>query len=160
MDIQVITGDIAIVKTDAIILNSFKGAKSLSGDIATIDKALDGAIYQLVKQGVIKGDLNEITLVHTLGKLPASRVAIVGLGKKQELTVDKVRGAVAETCRYLRKNGVSNIATILQGAGVNKISREGAAQAIAEGARLGLYTFRRYITKKDKETGDIWCFHL
>jgi len=155
MDIQVVTGDIAAVKTDAIILNSFKGAKTLSGDIAAVDKALDGAISQLVKQGVIKGNLNEITLVHSLGKLPAGRVVIVGLGKKQELSIDKVRGAIAETCRYLRKNGATNITTILQGAGVNKISREGAAQAIAEGARLGLYTFRRYITKKDKETGEI-----
>jgi leucyl aminopeptidase len=155
MDIQVVTGDIAAVKTDAIILNTFKGAKTLSGDTAAVDKALDGTISQLVKHGVIKGNLNEITLVHSLGKLPAGRVVIVGLGKKQELSVDKVRGAVAETCRYLRKNGAAGIATILHGAGVNKISREGAAQAITEGARLGLYTFRRYITKKDKEAGEI-----
>ena len=124
-------------------------------NISAVDKALDGAVTQLVKQGVIKGNLNEITLLHSLGKLPAGRVAITGLGKKQELTVDKVRGAVAETCRYLKKNGAASIATILQGAGVNKISRDSAAQAIAEGARLGLYTFRRYITKKDKDTGEI-----
>jgi leucyl aminopeptidase len=155
MEIKVVTGDITTIKTDAIILNSFKGTKTLSGDIATVDKALDGAISQLIKQGVIKGNLNEITLLHSLGKLPASRVAITGLGKKRELTADKVRSAVAETCRYLKKNGVANTVTLLQGAGVNKISRESAAQSIAEGALLGLYTFRRYIKKKEDDTGEI-----
>ncbi len=155
MEIKVVTGDITAIKTDALILNSFKGTKTLSGDIAAVDKALDGAISQLIKQGVIKGNLNEINLLHSLGKLPAGRVVIVGLGKKQELTAEKVRGAVAEACRYLRKNGVASIATILQGAGVNKISREIAAQSIAEGAPLGLYNFRRYITKKEDDTGEI-----
>lgn len=155
MEIKVVTGDITTIKTNAIILNSFKGTKTLSGDIATVDKALDGAISQLIKQGVIKGNLNEITLLHSLGKLPASRVAITGLGKKQELTADRVRSAVAETCRYLKKNGVANTVTLLQGAGVNKISRESAAQSIAEGALLGLYTFRRYIKKKEDDTGEI-----
>lgn len=155
MDIQVVTGNIAAIETDAIVLNVFKGAKTLSGDIAAVDKALDGAISRLIQQGAIKGNLNEITLVHSLAKLPAGRVAIAGLGKKQELSVDKVRGAVAETCRYLRKNGVTSIASIVQGAGINKISSESAAQAIAEGARLGLYTFRRYITKKEDDSGEI-----
>jgi leucyl aminopeptidase len=160
MKIQVVTGDITTIKTDALILNSFKGVKTLSGDIAAVDKALDGAIFRLLKQGTIKGNLNEITLLHSLGKLPAGRIVVVGLGKKSELTVDKVRGAVAETCRYLRKNGVANIATILQGAGVNKITGESAAQAIAEGALLGLYTFRRYITKKEKDFGEIKSLRL
>jgi leucyl aminopeptidase len=160
MKIRVVTGDITTIKTDALILNSFKGVKTLTGDIAAVDKALDGAISRLLKQGVIKGNLNEITLLHSLGKLPASRIVVVGLGKKPELTVDKVRAAVAEACRYLRKNGVANIATILQGAGINKISRESATQAIAEGALLGLYTFRRYITKKEKDFGEIKSLQL
>ena len=40
MEIKVVTGDITTLKTDAIILSTFKGSKSLSGDIAAVDKAL------------------------------------------------------------------------------------------------------------------------
>jgi leucyl aminopeptidase len=152
MEIKVVVDDIAKVKAGAIIVNHFEGMKRPDGDAATVDKALDGAISQLIKQGDIKGKLNEITLVHSMGKLPATRVVITGLGKKKEFSINKVRGAVAETCRYLRQKGVSSIA---QGAGINGISLESAAQAITEGALLGLYAFRRYITKKENNFGEI-----
>jgi leucyl aminopeptidase len=155
MEIKVITGDITTLKTDAIIVNTFKGAKRLDGDIAAADKALDGAISHLIKQGTIKGNLNEITLLHTLGKLPAERVVVVGLGTKKELNLNKIRSAVAETCRHLRKAGVTSIAGIVAVAGINGITKEGTAQALAEGALLGLYTFRRYITKKEDAPGEI-----
>jgi leucyl aminopeptidase len=155
MEIRAVAGDIATIKADAIIVNHFTGTRQLSEDTAVVDRALDGAISRLIKQGDIKGKLNELTLLHSLGKLPADRIAITGLGKKQELTISKVRNAVAETCRYLRKKGVTSIASGAQGAGIKGINKENAAQAVTEGALLGLYAFRRYITKKENDLGEI-----
>ena len=148
MEIKVAAGDIARIKTDAIIVDLFEGTTHLAGDIANIDKALDGAITQLISQGEIKGKLSEITVIHSLGKLPAARVVVTGLGKERELSQDRVRRAVAETCRLLRQKGTDNIATIPQGAGVGGISLEGAAQAVTEGTLLGTYSFRKHITKE------------
>ena len=155
MEIKVIVGDITKIKTDAIIVNFFEGMESLDGDIATVDKALDGAISGLIGQGEIKGKLNEITVVHSLGKLPTARVVVTGLGKQAELSTNKIRGAVAETCRWLRRKDIANVATIAQGAGINNISFEDSAQTIAEGALLGLYAFRKHITKEDDKIGEI-----
>jgi len=155
MEIKVVAGDITKIKTDAIIVNFFEGVESLDGDIAAVDKALGGAISQLISQGEIKGKLSEITVVHSLDKLPSSRVVVVGLGKQAELTSNKVRGAVAETCRWLRQKGVANIATIAQGAGINGISLKDAAQVVTEGALLGLYSFRKHITREDDKLGEI-----
>ena len=155
MKIKVITDDIIKVKTGAIIVNSFEGTKRLNDDLAAVDKALNGAIAQLIRQGSIKSKLNEVTLVHSLGKLPADRVVVTGLGKPKELTPDKVRGAVAETCRWLRSKGVADIATVAQGAGINDISPESAAQAVTEGALLGLYSFRKYRTDKEDEPVEV-----
>ncbi len=154
MDIKVIAGDIAEAEASAIIVNHFEGVKRPEGDTARLDKALTGAISRLIAQGEIKGKLNEATVIHSLGKLPAARVVVVGLGKKRELSLDKIRGAVAETCRLLRSKGVDKIATIAYGAGIAGITLEGAAQAITEGALLGLYTFRKHITRK-AEHGEI-----
>ncbi len=154
MEIRIVIGDIAKIKAGAIVVNLFEGMEHLDGDMANIDKALDGAISQLIRQGEIKGKLNEVTIVHSLGKLPATRVVVAGLGKQQELTQDRVRGIVAETCRLLRQKGVDSIATIALGAGIAGITVEGAAQAITEGALLGVYSFRRYITK-EAEYGEI-----
>jgi len=154
LEIAVTTGDISRFEADAIIVNLFEGTEDLSGDLAAIDAALDAGISRLIAQGELKGKLGENALVHTLGKLPAGRVVIVGLGKEPELTQDKIRGAVAGTCRMLRDKNLKNIATVAQGAGASGINYEATAQAIAEGALLGLYTFRRHITK-EPEHGEI-----
>ena len=154
MEIKVVVGNIAQIKAGAIIVNFFEGMERLDGDTASIDRTLGGAISQLMAQGEIKGKLNEITIIHSLGKLPAARVVVTGLGKQPELSQDKVRGAVAETCRLLRQKGVDSIATMAQGAGIAGISPERAAQAVTEGALLGTYSFRRHITK-EAEHGEI-----
>ena len=154
MKIKVAIGDITKIEAGAIVVSFFEGMERVEGVTATIDKALDGAISQLISQGEIKGKLNEITVVHSLGRLPAARVVVVGLGKKEELSQDKVRGAVAETCRWLRQKGVDNIATIAQGAGIARISPESAAQSVTEGALLGAYSFRKHMTK-EAEYGEI-----
>jgi len=82
VEIKVAAGDIAKIKTDAIIVNFFEGTEHLDGSIATVDKVLNGAISQLISQGEIKGKLGEITIIHSLGRLPAARVAVAGLGKQ------------------------------------------------------------------------------
>ncbi|MFC1987227.1 leucyl aminopeptidase [Chloroflexota bacterium] len=150
MEIKVVVGDIARIEAGAIVVNFFEGMEHTEGDTAIVDEALGGAISQLISQGEIKGKLGEITIIHSLGKLPAARVIVAGLGKQQGLSQDKVRGVVAETCRLLRQKNVDSIATIAPGAGIGGITVEGAAQAITEGVLLGLYTFRRHKTKKAK----------
>ena len=155
MEIKVVAGDIASTEADAIIVNHFEGRKSPEGETAVVDRALDGAIAQLIKRGEIKGKPNEITMLHSFGKLPAGRVVVVGLGKPSELSVNKVRVAVAETCRWLRAREISTITTVPQGANVNNIRPADAAQAIAEGALLGTYTFRKHMTRKEDQPGEI-----
>ncbi|MDD4875552.1 MAG: leucyl aminopeptidase [Dehalococcoidales bacterium] len=152
MEIKVVTGDIVKTKADAIVIPFFKDNEQLSGDIANIDQALDGAITQLNKRGEIKGKLNEITIIHCLGKLPSERVAVIGLGKKEELTKNKIRGAIAETCRRLRQSNMENIAFIPQGIGLDDIDLEIAAQIMTEGALLGTYTFQKYVTSKEEHS--------
>jgi leucyl aminopeptidase len=155
MEIEVIAGDIAGMEADAIILNHFEGVKSPEGEAVAVDRALGGVISQLTKRGEIKGKPNEITMVHSLGKLSAAHVVIVGLGKQSDLSTNKIRAAVAETCRWLRGREISTIATVPQGAKINNISPTAAAQAVAEGALLGTYTFRRHITREDDRPGEI-----
>jgi len=154
MEIEVIAGDVTGIETGAIIMNFFEGMERPDGNLAVIDKALDGAISQLIGQGEIKGKLNEITIIHSLGKLPAARVVVVGLGKKEELSQDRVRMAVGGTCRLLQQKGIDNVAAVALGVAVAGISLEGAAQAVTEGALLGIYSFRRHITK-EAEYGEL-----
>ena len=152
MEVKVISGDITQLETDALTVNLFEGVKQPGGATGAVDKALGGAITQLIAEGEIKGKLNELTLIHSMGKIPTKRVVVAGLGKQEDFTLDRVRGVVAEACRSLRKLGAKRVATIVHGAGVGGIEPEKAAQAITEGAILGLYTFRQHITKESEHS--------
>jgi leucyl aminopeptidase len=154
LKVKVITGDITSVEADAIIVNLFEGAQYPDGAAGAVDKALDGAITKLIDLGEIKGKLNEISIIHGLGKIPARIVAVAGLGKQSELTPDRIRGLAAEFCRSLRKLNCQRIATIIHGAGAGGIEPEAASQAITEGSLLGLYRFQKHITK-EPENQDI-----
>ena len=144
MEIKVTVGDIAQIEADAIVVNLFEGVEQPGGATAAVDKALDGAISSLISRGEIKGKFGEVNIVHTFGKLPARIVAIAGLGKRQDFNADKIRGVAGEFCRALRKLNCHKIATILHGADIGGIELEASAEAIAEGALLGLYSFTKY----------------
>jgi leucyl aminopeptidase len=144
---QVKSGDLKSIKCDAIILNMFEGAIVSSGAAAAVDGALGDAISDLIKNGELKGKANEIHVIHTLGKLPARLVLVAGLGKKEEFDVDKLRNAMGEAVRALRQHRCKSVAAILEG-GFNATE---AAEAVAEGCMLGLYQFRKHLTKKDDQ---------
>ena len=147
MEIRVIAGDIAQVAAPAIVVNVFEGASQLEGATGAVDRALDGALSRLMADGEIKGKASEATLVHTLGKLPSPRVLVMGLGKQADFTLDRARAVSGDACRALRRAGVTRAATIVHGAGAGGIPPQDAASALAEGAILGLYTFRRHMTR-------------
>jgi leucyl aminopeptidase len=149
VEIRVESSDVAAYPSKAIVVNLFQGVKEPGGATGAVDRALDGAISHLIEDGEIQGKYGEFTLVHTLGRLPSPRVLVVGLGKTEEFTLDRVRDLAANSARYLRRLRVESFATITHGAGVAGLEAEACAQAIAEGIILGLYTFQRH--KKPEE---------
>jgi leucyl aminopeptidase len=153
MQIKVQPGDISTVQADAIIVNLFEGVTSPGGGTGAVDQAMGGAISQLIAAGDIRGKAGEVTLVHTLGKLPSPRVIVAGLGKQADFSVDKVRSMSGELARFLRRNRLKTAATIAHGAGIAGLPAEECGAAIAEGTLLGLYRFLRH--KKADDESDV-----
>ncbi|MDD4874402.1 MAG: leucyl aminopeptidase [Dehalococcoidales bacterium] len=150
MDIKVDTGDITKIETGAVIVGIFEGEIKPGRDIVLLNKKLGKAISTSIERGEIKGRPGEITVIHTLGKLPSQHVAIMGLGKKEDFNPDRIRGSVAETCRTLRHKKVSDITVSTRLiTKIRQVTLEDYAQAITEGAILGLYSFRKHITKEN-----------
>ena len=155
MEIEVVAGDIAQTEADAIVVNLFEGVAEPGGATGAVDKVLDGAITSLISRGEIKGKFEEVGIVHTFGRLPARIVAIVGLGNRHDFDVDKIRRMTGQFCRVLRKLNCHKIATVLHGAGAGNIGFEASAQAITEGAILGLYGFTRYKKPECEDVDEI-----
>ncbi len=153
MELRVQSGDIAAWKGDGIIVNLFEGATAPGGATGAVDKALGGLLTKLIAKGDLKGKLSSATIVHTLDKLPADRVCVVGLGKESEFTLDRARQATANGARALRSAGAKRIATIVIGAGIGGLDAEQAAEATAEGAVMGLWRFPKYHTQEYDDSG-------
>lgn len=154
MQVKAVAGDITRMKADAIIVNLFEGVERPGGATGAVDEALGGTISRLIAEREIKGKLNELTLIHTMGKMEAERVVVMGLGKREKFNLDSVRRVMAAACRFARKVGAKRVATIAHGAGAGGIELAKAVQAVTEGSILGLYTFRKHVTK-EPEHGEI-----
>jgi len=151
VEIKVESGDITQHSAKAIIVNLFQGVKKPGGATGAVDKALGGGISALISEGEIKGKRGEVTLVHSLGRVSSPRVLVGGLGKQDEFGVNVIRDITGTSLRRARSTGATTVATILHGAGIAGLDAEQCAQAIAEGAVMGSYRFRRY---KDNSNGD------
>ena len=154
MDINVVSGDIAQQSVGAVVVNIFEGVTSPGGATGAVDRALDGAISRLIQEGETRGKSGELTLIHTLGKMAPARVLVAGLGSASDFDTERVRRVSAAACRRLRYIGVKTVATVAHGAGIGGMDRRSSAQAIAEGALLGLYKFDKY-KSRENDASDI-----
>ena len=154
MEIKVEAGDIVQHPAKAIIVNLFEGVRSPGGATGALDEALGGGIGQLMAEGEIKGKKGELTLVHTLGRLPSPRILVAGLGEQSAFNTGSVRDLTGASLRRLRGAGASSVATILHGAGIAGLEPQACAQAIAEGAVMGSYRFTRH-KQNDEDAKEI-----
>lgn len=151
MEMIVKQTNIAEEKCDLLVVNIFKGVTQPAGATGAVNKAMGGALVELMKQEGFEGKEGEWMVFHAFGKLPAKKVAVIGLGDKSVFTLDTVRKIGATIVRRARDAKAKNVATIVHGAGVAGLPTREAAEALAEGMRLGAYRFHAYKSKKTKE---------
>lgn len=135
---------------DVIIVNLFQGVKSPGGATGAVDRALDGMITKLIKDGEITGKVGETAVIHTFGKIAADKVLVVGLGKANEFGASEIRKAAGAAAKQARTMKAKTVGTILHGAGIGGFRAEQAAQYTVEGTILALYTFTAYKKPKDE----------
>ena len=83
MDIRVEKGRAEKFPCELLLLFSFESPEPLEGPIQSVDLEWKGFISTLMKQGDFRGELYQCRLFYTHGALPAKRVVLTGLGKKE-----------------------------------------------------------------------------
>jgi leucyl aminopeptidase len=140
MEIKVSHASIQATSADVILVDLFEGAETLTGAVGAVDQALNGAISDLIRSQDLRGKLNETAMLYSRGALSIARVIVVGLGKAEDVSSDQIRDAAATGAKKARELGCKSIAATAFGAGPLDTSL--AAQALVEGALLGLYRWR------------------
>lgn len=141
MNVDIVQGTIERIEADTIIVNLFDDVTTPSGATGAIDQALDGAISELIANGDLSGEMGEVAVFYPRGTIPAKRVLIAGLGKRDGFDIEGVRQASAHAIATARKHKAVHVASIVHGAGVAGLEAETAVQAVIEGTLLALYQY-------------------
>jgi leucyl aminopeptidase len=149
MEVTVKTGDLGKEAVDAIVLMQYEDYTNPQGTAALIDKALDGAITALFRDGEFTGKTKQQSILHTFGRLQAKQVVLIGLGNPDQLTLEGLRQASGSAGQYTRSVGASTIATSIDGIERAHFSPSDAAQAVVEGMILALYRFDKFKTEEN-----------
>ncbi len=141
MKLSVQQGNIQNSQADSIVVNLFQGVKQPGGATGVIDRALDGAISEIIANGDISGKLGEVAVLYPRSLLSTKRVLVAGLGKPNSFDLQGVRKAAAAAILKARELGSHSVATIVHGAGIAGLPVDEAAQATFEGSLLALYKY-------------------
>src|SRR4051794_16843423 len=117
------------------------GDNELAGAAAELDPKLDGLLGRLAAEGELRGDAGHVSIVHVDGKLGAPRVAVVGLGPREEIDADALRTGAAALARETGAYA-ETVAWAVDGA--LDVPAEEQARALVEGTALGSYDTARW----------------
>ncbi len=151
MNITVQQGGIQTIVADAIIVNLFQGVTEPGGATGVIDRALNGAIGELIAGGDLSGKLGQTAVLYPRGAIPARRVIVVGLGEPDKFDLEAVREVSGAAIKQARKVGAQNVATVVHGGGSGGLDLAEAAQAVVEGSLLALYKYDAPRAKKEED---------
>jgi len=152
MKILVKKANITKFKSEAVVVPLYEDAKELQGTTALLDKQSGGLIKEIIDRGDFEGKYLQVSVVYTKGDIPAKRIILVGMGKKADFTMDKMRCACATAARHVRSLKLKEFSTSLDFIYTDK-PLDQIIQAVVEGVFLGLYQFTPFKTvDRDKIT--------
>jgi leucyl aminopeptidase len=151
MELTVQVGDVTRVATPALVVNAFYGQEKPVGATAAVDRALGGFLSELMAAGEITGKEGEVTVLHTRGAIPAERVAVVGLGKREKLDPVRVRRAAGAVATELLKRKIAAFHSVVHSGGALRAGASELAEATVEGTLLAAYRYERYKSQEVAE---------
>ena len=147
MQITLETRNYSEIETEALVSYLFEESDPVQGHLDEIDRGAGGLLRKLVKGGEVSGKMLEFTLIHSPQGLKASRLLLVGAGKREQFNGAVVRKVTGAALRYLKARSIKRF-TILA---PDKDRTEEFAQAVAEAAVIANFESDKYKTDKKSD---------
>ncbi|MEO1339684.1 MAG: leucyl aminopeptidase [Cyanobacteria bacterium J06635_13] len=131
---------------DFLAVGIAEGETELSGDLATLDEKLAGTISELIADEEFEGKSGTTAVGRVGGKNPVRKVALVGLGKSEDLTLSSWREAAAAIARLAKKEKTLGISLSNGSAAAADV-----AQAMTEAIILSLHEDNRFKSEPESK---------
>lgn len=143
-------GNVVEFETEALVVPLYEGENQLGAGLKGLDEKLRGLIKEVISAGDFEGTLNQTAIIYTQGALPAKRIILTGLGKREKLDQEKLRSAFATAAQQIRSLNIKQFASGTD-FDVPTLSSADLIEAAVEGVYLGLYQFTSFKTlERDK----------
>lgn len=121
---------------------------------ADIDKAVNGLLGRIISSNEFSGRHNEISLVHTQGKIKPDRILLIGLGKRKDVSSERLRQAGGKAASYMHGLNIRSAGLSVKTTEAMKLS----PVFFLEGTLLNNYRFEKY--KKEENHKGIKSFTI
>jgi len=147
MKISFREGDILKERSGALILGVFEDGLD---DIARkVDEKVGKKISKIVSSGEFEGKPNSTSIIHTFGRIRSERILLVGLGKRKEFDMEKLRQACGTAAKVARDKSIAGAVSAMHMHEIADAAPQDIGQAIAEATTLALYRFDKYKTGEE-----------
>src|ERR1039457_1193181 len=112
MQITLETRNYSEIEAEALVSYLFEESDPVQGQLDEIDRGTGGLLRKLVKGGEVSGKTLEFTLIHSPQGLKASRLLLVGAGKRDQFNGAAVRKVTGAALRYLKARSIKKFAIL------------------------------------------------
>src|ERR1700722_13649618 len=147
MQITLETKPYATLETGALVSYVFEDANPIQGTLAEINKSVNNLLSKLSAGAELTGKPLEMTLIHAPAGLKATRLLLVGAGKREKFDVAAVRKLAGAALRYLKSRSVKRVAFLLRETDLSGDT----AQAFVEGTLTANFETDKYKSYKTND---------
>jgi leucyl aminopeptidase len=144
MQITLETRPYSEIETEALVSYLFEDSDVLHAQSDEIERASGGLLRKLINDGEVSGKMLEFTLIHGPIGLSASRLLLVGAGKREQFGGATARKVVGAALRYLKSRSIKKFAFLAR----EKDRTEDFAQVVAEAVVTANFESDKYKTEK------------
>ncbi|MBL8150797.1 MAG: leucyl aminopeptidase [Blastocatellia bacterium] len=138
------------IDCDALVIPVFKAETVQEGFLQKLDQLTNGVVGSAIEVGEIKGKLSEVAYIHLQQTVKASRLILVGVGSKKDLSANTLGQVAATAARFAAKKKISRLSLIARCEDwPESLEKSSAICSIVESVLTGIYDLEKYKNKKE-----------
>jgi leucyl aminopeptidase len=138
-------------KADLLALACDDATLEEAASLEALDRALGGSLQKAIKEERFRAKPGQTLVTATHGRLPAARLALIGVGKRGGVVPPTLRAFAGRAARLAQSVGAARLALALPPALLAAGELVAVAEQLAAGAQLGTYRFDKYLSE-DRRT--------
>ncbi|WP_299182587.1 leucyl aminopeptidase [uncultured Neptuniibacter sp.] len=147
MDFEIVSGDIASLETECLII-AIEAENTLSPAAKAADDASSGYISEILSGGDISGKTAQTLLLHKVPGLSAKRILLLGVGKEEERNNRNFRKLIKAAMGVVKSTGVSSATFALNAVLTDDSDQYRQLRHLVEWSGSELYSYDETKSKK------------